>query len=259
MRRLVDTVVTRDGNCGVILFTPDPAVRLPGVVMYPDVGGTRPVFEEMAGKLAGFGYAVLLPDMYYRHGRYRPFSMPSAFTDPHELARMMNLGDSLTPDMMASDAAAYFDYLGTHAQVRGLSFGVCGYCRGGRITLTVAGRCESRVAAAASLHGSQLASDSPLSSGHQTNWSGLLLRGGVATPAPELGYLPLAIDDVRFAEYAKDRGSVGQRYLADRQAGRFGVEDFHQCGGRHLPKLNCHRDSTARCAEHGRVPVIDAP
>ncbi len=162
-RRVTDTVTTPDGSCGVILFTSDPAVRLPGIVMYPDVGGTRPAFEEMAAKLAGLGYAVLLPDMYYRHHRYRPFSMPSAFTDPHERARMMAMGDGLTPDMMASDAAAYFDYLGTRAEVRGPRFGVCGYCRGGRIALTVTGRCADSVAAAASFHGSQLASDSPFS------------------------------------------------------------------------------------------------
>lgn len=77
--------------------------------MYPDVGGFRPTFQEMAATLAGFGYAVLLPDMYYRHRGYAPFSLPSAFTDPGERARMMALGDSLIPDMMASDADAYFD------------------------------------------------------------------------------------------------------------------------------------------------------
>ena len=163
MRRLADRVVTPDGTCAVSLFTSDPANRLPGVIMYPDVGGTRPVFEAMAATLAGLGYAVLLPDMYYRHHHYRPFSLPSAFTDPHERARMMAMGDSLTPDMMANDAAAYFGYLGTRAEVRGPKFGVCGYCRGGRIALTVTGRCAGSVAAAASFHGSQLASDSPLS------------------------------------------------------------------------------------------------
>lgn len=159
----MDTVSTPDGACAVSLFTPDPARPLPGVVMYPDVGGTRPVFEQMATTLADFGYAVLLPDMYYRHRPYPPFSLPSAFNEPDERARMMALGDGLAPEMMAMDAQAFFGYLATRAEVRGERFGVCGYCRGGRITLTVAGRCASSVAAAASFHGSQLASDSPLS------------------------------------------------------------------------------------------------
>ena len=163
MVAVTDTVMTPDGACAVSLFTADPTRPLPGVVMYPDVGGTRPVFEQMAATMAAFGYAVLLPDMYYRHRPYPPFSMPSAFTDPVERAAMMALGDSLLPDMMADDAHAFFGYLATRAEVRGTRFGVCGYCRGGRIALTVAGRCARSVAAAASFHGSQLASDSKLS------------------------------------------------------------------------------------------------
>ncbi|BBA89045.1 dienelactone hydrolase family protein [Mycobacterium pseudoshottsii] len=161
MRHVQDTVSTPDDSCPVSLFVPDTCEPVPGVVMYPDVGGFRPTFQEMAATLAGFGYAVLLPDMYYRHRGYAPFSLPSAFTDPGERARMMALGDSLIPDMMASDADAYFDYLSTRAEVRDNSFGVCGYCRGGRVSMIVAGRCPDRVAAVASFHGSQLAADSP--------------------------------------------------------------------------------------------------
>lgn len=132
--------------------------------MLPDVAGIRPTFEEMARTLAGLGYAVLLPDMYYRHGDHVSFSLPSAFTDPTERARMMAMGDAITAEMMESDAIAYFDYLDKRPEVRGGTFGLCGYCRGGRISLTVAGRTPDRVAAVASIHGSQLASkrsDSP--------------------------------------------------------------------------------------------------
>lgn len=67
MRHVQDTVSTPDGSCPVSLFVPDTCEPVPGVVMYPDVGGFRPTFQEMAATLAGFGYAVLLPDMYYRH------------------------------------------------------------------------------------------------------------------------------------------------------------------------------------------------
>ncbi|CAM4294440.1 Dienelactone hydrolase family protein [Mycobacterium basiliense] len=161
MPHVQDSVFTPDGSCSVSLFLPATTHKVPGVVMYPDVGGSRPIFQKMAATMAGFGYAVLLPDMYYRHRGYPSFSMPSAFTDPTERARMMALGDSLIPDMMASDAVAYFDYLSTRAELCGNTFGVCGYCRGGRISLIVAGRCPDRVAAAASFHGSQLAADNP--------------------------------------------------------------------------------------------------
>lgn len=44
--------------------SPDGDGPWPGVVMYPDAGGVRPAFHEMAARLAGLGYVVLLPDVY---------------------------------------------------------------------------------------------------------------------------------------------------------------------------------------------------
>lgn len=163
MQCVSDTICTVDGTCPVTLHLPRSAGPLPGVIMYPDVGGVRQTFYDMATELAGLGYAVLLPDVYYRHGGYPPFAMPSAFIDSDERARMMALGDSLTPDVMARDASAYFEYLTARPEVRGSTYGLCGYCRGGRVALTVAGRCPDDVAAVASFHGSQLASESPYS------------------------------------------------------------------------------------------------
>ncbi len=161
VREIADSVTTADGVCRVTLFAPDQSDQLRCIVMLPDVAGTRPTFEDMARTLAGFGYAVLLPDLYYRHADRVPFCLPAAFTDPTERARMMAMGDAITVEMMESDAIAYFDYLDTRPEVRGGTFGLCGYCRGGRISLTVAGRTPGRVAAVASIHGSQLASNRP--------------------------------------------------------------------------------------------------
>jgi dienelactone hydrolase len=36
--------------------------------MYPDAGGVRDTFYDIAAQLADLGCAVLLPDVYYRHG-----------------------------------------------------------------------------------------------------------------------------------------------------------------------------------------------
>lgn len=161
MPTITDTITTADGFCPVQLFTPDGPGPWPGVVMYTDAGGVRPTFAEMAAKLAGFGYAVLLPDVYYRHGDWAPFDMATAFGDPAERGRLMSMIRSVTPDMMAADAAAFFDYLAGRPEVRGDRFGVCGYCMGGRTSLVVAGRVADRVAAAASFHGGGLATDAP--------------------------------------------------------------------------------------------------
>ncbi|MEO8814745.1 MAG: dienelactone hydrolase family protein [Mycobacterium sp.] len=164
MPSITDTITTPDGACPVRLFTPDGsglAGPWPGVVMYPDAGGVREAFFGMAAHLAGFGYAVLLPDVYYRRQDWAPFDMATAFQDPKERGRIMALMHTLTPDVMTADAAAFFEYLASRPEVRGDRFGVCGYCMGGRTSLVVAGRVPGRVAAAASFHGGGLATDTP--------------------------------------------------------------------------------------------------
>jgi carboxymethylenebutenolidase len=129
--------------------------------MYPDAGGVRPTFQDMADTLAGFGHAVLLPDVYYRHGSWKPFDMATAFSDDEERARLMGMIGSITPDMMAGDAGAFIDFLARRPEVRGGVVGVCGYCMGGRMSLIVAGRQPDGVAAAASIHGGGLVTDDP--------------------------------------------------------------------------------------------------
>ena len=160
MPNITDTVSTQDGDCTVRLFTPDGDGPWPGVVMYPDAGGVRDTFYDMAAHLAGFGYAVLLPDVYYRAGEWAPFDMSTAFSDEHERKRLMSMIGSVTPMKMAMDAAAFFDYLAGRAEVGGDRFGTTGYCMGGRTSMVVAGREGDRVAAAASFHGGGLVTDS---------------------------------------------------------------------------------------------------
>ena len=164
MPNITDSVTTPDGTCTVHLFTPegsDIQGPWPGVVMFPDAGGVRDTFYQMAAKLAGFGYAVLLPDVYYRNADWAPFEMASVFGDEKERNRLMSMIGSLTPDKITGDAAAFFDYLAARPEVAGERFGVCGYCMGGRISLIVAGRLPDRVGAAASFHGGGLVADTP--------------------------------------------------------------------------------------------------
>lgn len=159
MPRITDTVTTPDGSCPVSLHTPEGDGPWPGVVMYPDAGGVRPTFRDMADTLAGHGYAVLLPDVYYRDGDWAPFSMDTVFTDEDERKRLFGMISKVTPEIMTSDATAFFDYLAARPEVDGESFGTTGYCMGGRTSLVVAGRVPDRVAAAMSFHGGGLVTD----------------------------------------------------------------------------------------------------
>ncbi|MGV0851445.1 dienelactone hydrolase family protein [Mycolicibacterium phlei] len=155
------TVTTPDGECPVTLHTPNGTGSWTGVVMYVDAGGVRDTFQEMAARLAGYGHAVLLPDVYYRHGDWAPFDMRTVFSDEGERRRLFGMIASITPDMMASDANAFFDFLASRPEVKGDRFGVCGYCMGGRTSVIVAGRVPDRVGAAGSFHGGGLVTDGP--------------------------------------------------------------------------------------------------
>jgi carboxymethylenebutenolidase len=159
MPNIKDSVTTPDGSCPVGLFTPEESGSWPGVIMYPDAGGVRQTFDEMAAKLAGFGYAVLLPDVYYRSGDWAPFDMATVFGDEQERGRLFSMIGTLTADKIGSDAGAFFDYLANRPEVVGDRFGVCGYCMGGRMSVMVAGHQPDRVAAAASFHGGGLVTD----------------------------------------------------------------------------------------------------
>jgi carboxymethylenebutenolidase len=159
MPTISDTVTTADGTCPVTLALPDGQGPWSAVIMYPDAGGTRATFVDMAAQLAGLGYVLLLPDVYYRSGDWAPFDLATVFTDTAERQRLFSMIGSVTPDAMAADARAFFDYLAARPEVSGETFGTTGYCMGGRTSLTVAGLVPERVAAAMSFHGGGLASE----------------------------------------------------------------------------------------------------
>jgi carboxymethylenebutenolidase len=161
MPTITDTITTADGDCPVTLHTPEGAGPWPGVVMYVDAGGVRDTFRDMAATLADDGYAVLLPDVYYRHPGWAPFDMATVFSDAKERGRLFSMIGKVTPEMMSSDAGAFFDYLAERPEVSGDRFGVCGYCMGGRTSVVVAGAHGDRVGAAASFHGGGLVTDAP--------------------------------------------------------------------------------------------------
>lgn len=166
MPTIHDTITTPDGDCPVTLATPDGAGPWPGIVMYPDAGGARPALQTMAERLASLGYAVLLPDVYYRHGAWAPFDMKEVFGDAGERNRLFAMMKAVTPEVMAADAQAFFDFLQARPEVAGNRFGTTGYCMGGRTALVVAGRVPDRVAAAMSFHGGGLAADGDPGSPH---------------------------------------------------------------------------------------------
>jgi carboxymethylenebutenolidase len=164
--RLDVRIPAADGHSNGTLHVPDGDGRWPGVLMFPDAGGARETFGQMGDQLAGMGYAVLIPDIYYRAGRWAPFDVATLFTDERERARLAGLTSVLTNDRIIADSAAYSDFLLARHEVSGSAVGTTGYCLGGRLSLIAAGGLGSKIAAAASFHGGRLAVDGDPSSPH---------------------------------------------------------------------------------------------
>ena len=135
----------------------------PAVIFYMDGLGIRPTLFEMAQRLADGGYVVLLPDLFYRAGPYEPLEPKKVFAAGDVRNVLAHLFRSTDNRRAARDTEAFLAYLDTRDDVAGSKVGTTGYCMGGGISLTVAGTYPDRIAAAASFHGGNLATDSELS------------------------------------------------------------------------------------------------
>jgi carboxymethylenebutenolidase len=154
-------ISTPDGTCEASLHTPEGEGPWPAVIMFTDAGGVRPTFHGMAQQLADLGYAVLLPNMYYRLGEVEPFDMNTVFADAAERKRLMALVSSVSKESATRDTGAMLDFLAAQPEVADTKVGTTGYCMGGGLALNAAGRFPDRVGAAASFHGGQIATTAP--------------------------------------------------------------------------------------------------
>jgi len=157
------SIRTRDGNCPTHVFTPEGAGPWPAVIFYMDGLGIRPTLFDMSQRLADAGYVVLLPDLYYRAGPYKPLVPKEVFASPDVMAAIGPLYRTTDNRRAAEDTEAFLAYLDTRTDVKGPKVGTTGYCMGGGMSLTVAGTYPGRIAAAASFHGGNLATDNELS------------------------------------------------------------------------------------------------
>jgi carboxymethylenebutenolidase len=148
-----------DGAPEAFLYKPG-AGRYPGVVFLTDVWGNRAANQGVARRLAERGFAVLMPNLFFRYSPIRP----DGFEPQDEAAKqkaIAGLFQALSPAQMASDGAAYVDFLLRQDGVRGEKAGIVGYCFTGAMAVRTAAAAPERIAAAASFHGGWLATDKP--------------------------------------------------------------------------------------------------
>ena len=139
----------------------------PGVVFYIDAIGLRPRIEEMADRIASWGYVVLAPNVFYREGRAVELAPTTDLREPGAREAFFTTGvrdrvQGYTPDRSAPDAEAWVRTLLEHAGDGPI--GVTGYCMGARLATRTAGQFPGTVGAVGGFHGGGLvteADDSP--------------------------------------------------------------------------------------------------
>ena len=154
-------IQTTDGTSGGLLYRPGAGGRCPGIMHFTDLGGIRPAHQEMARRLASQGYAVLVPNVFYRTAKPPLFDFPVKPGDERTTKRFAELSAPLTPEAMAGDASVYLDFLAAHDSVSQNAMGVVGYCVTGKMAIYAAQSRPDKIAAAASFHGGGLVTDGP--------------------------------------------------------------------------------------------------
>ncbi len=158
------TIKTEDGTCDACFTHPSSGAH-PGVLIWPDALGLRPVMRAMARRLAAEGYSVLVPNPFYRLSKAPQFETAANldFGDQAVMTKLRPLMASVTAAGQAEkDASAYVAFLNSRGEVdRTRKIGTQGYCMGGALVVRTAAVEPGRVGAGASFHGGGLVTDKP--------------------------------------------------------------------------------------------------
>jgi len=156
-------VKTPDGVCDVALIRPKSGSH-PGVLLWPVAFGLRLSMRDIARRLAGQGYSILVPNPFYRVSK-APFTDASNFDfqNPADMARLRPLMASVSAASAGErDAVAYAAFLDSQKEVdRTKKMGTQRYCMGGPLVVKTAAALSNRIGAGASFHGGGLVTDKP--------------------------------------------------------------------------------------------------
>lgn len=137
----------------------------PGVLLYMDAFGLRPRIQDMAQRIADWGYVVLAPNVFYREGTAAELA-PAADMTTQEgreaagKAAFPRVG-RLTPDKALPDIDAWVSALAALDGVAPGPIGTVGYCMGARLAVRTATSHPDVVAACGGFHGGGLATEDP--------------------------------------------------------------------------------------------------
>jgi carboxymethylenebutenolidase len=155
---------TPDGTCDAAFIHPATGSH-PGVLIWADAFGLRPVMRNIGKRIAAEGYSVLVPNPFYRIAKSPQFVSASSFDfrNQADMAKLKPLMASVNaPGAAEKDAIAYVAFLDAQPQVNATKkLGTQGYCMGGPLVVKTAAAVPQRVGAGASFHGGGLVTDKP--------------------------------------------------------------------------------------------------
>jgi carboxymethylenebutenolidase len=140
-----DSVQTPDGSFDLTVWSPDGGAG-PGLLLIQEVFGVSDYIRAVAEDLAGLGYVVAAPDLFWR---LKPHH--DAAHDEAGLTESLDLGSRFDFEQGIADAAAALARLRALPEVDG-GTGVLGFCLGGSIAYFLAAR--GGLDAAVSFYGS---------------------------------------------------------------------------------------------------------
>lgn len=149
---------TGDGTLDGEFYHPATG-KAPGVIFWPDIAGIRPAKRQMARRLAGAGYAVLLANPYYRDAAGQQFADFADFAGLGGFKKVSPWRGRFNADTIIGDqraAAAWLLQQDAVDTARGV--GTQGYCMTGSFAL-IGPAAAAEIRAGASFHGGGLVRD----------------------------------------------------------------------------------------------------
>ena len=143
---------TGEGVMGTYVVRPSRPERVPVVVFLMDAPGKRPLLHQMADRIAGWGFHVMLPNLYYRTTP----SFELDFSSRESFERMRELMSNIGNVMVGRDVGKLLAHAASDPNADASNVGVVGYCMSGPFAIWNAAEHADVVRAAASFYGVRL-------------------------------------------------------------------------------------------------------
>ena len=144
----VESVETPDGPFDLTVWLPAAGTG-PGLLLIQEIYGVSDYIRAVADDLAGLGYVVGAPDLFWR--------LEPGYQAAHDdagLTRSLEMGSRFDAAQGVADSAAALEHLASLPEVEG-GLGIIGFCLGGTIAYFLAAQIE--MAAVVSFYGSGIA------------------------------------------------------------------------------------------------------